>query len=127
MVHPNEEVNILISFIKNYNLNSIKVKLILLYILNVLDISLTVLLLRTGFFVEANYFMHSIVTSPLRYILIKILLPAILLMFLFIRIKSATQHQLKKSNYCINIIIGVYVFIDLSHVLWLFFIALSCY
>lgn len=117
----------MISFIKNYNLNSIKVKLILLYILNVLDISLTVLLLRTGFFVEANYFMSSIVTSPLRYILIKILLPAILLICLFIRIKSATQHQLKKSNYCINIITGVYVFIDLSHVLWLFLIALYCY
>ena len=117
----------MISFIKNYSLNSIKEKLILLYILNVLDIFFTVLLLSTGSFVEANYFMSSIVTSPLRYILIKIVLPAILLIFLFMRIKSATHEQLNKSNCCINIITGVYVFIDTSHVLWLFLIALSNY
>lgn len=46
----------MISFIKNYSLDSIKTKLKIIYALNVFDIVATVLLYNTGLFLEVNSF-----------------------------------------------------------------------
>jgi uncharacterized membrane protein SirB2 len=123
-VHPYDEVNILISFIKNYDLNNIKSKFMLLYTLNVLDIISTVLLLTTGLFMEGNYFMTGIVSNPWLCGVIKFLMPGILLFWVFIRMKSATQGQLRKSNIFINTALGLYLLINLSHLFWIIFVAL---
>lgn len=112
----------MIAFIKNYSLLVIKKKLIFLYILNVLDIIFTLALLSTGLFIEANIFMVDQVRDPIRSIILKVVLPAALLVFLYIRMQKATEKQLMQSNIIINIATGIYTLINLSHLVWVSFL-----
>ena len=111
------DVVILIPFIKKYTLDNIKYKLIILYLLNVTDIFFTLILLSTGLFIEANILMAKAVESISDSFLLKILLPAVLLFSISIRMKKASNHQLKNSNTIINIAIGFYSLINISHFL----------
>lgn len=108
----------MITFIKNFSLENIKFKLIVLYLLNITDIIFTVLLLGTGFYMEANSLMVDAVQSPSASFILKVLLPALLLVFLYIRMKKATETQLKKSNIVINIAISIYTLVNISHLVW---------
>ncbi len=108
----------MIRFIKNYSLPTIKQKLLLLYILNVTDIVFTLLLLETGYFTEANIFLVKIIDIPSASVALKTLLPAILLLYIFMRLNKASEKQLKSSNIVIHVGIGIYALINLSHLLW---------
>jgi hypothetical protein len=108
----------MITFIKNYTLETIKKKFILLYFLNVMDIIFTVSLLQTGYFAEVNIFMVKAVQSPVASILLKIILPAILLYYLYRQIKNADTSQLKASNVAVNISLTIYCLVNLSHLVW---------
>ena len=108
----------MIAFIKNYNLESIRKKFILLYFLNITDIIFTVLLLQTGYFTEVNILMVKAVQSPVASILIKIVLPAILLFHLYRSIRAADISQLKASNIAVNISLTIYILVNLSHLVW---------
>ena len=108
----------MITFIKNYNIETVRKKFILLYLLNVTDIIFTVLLLRTGYFTEVNILMVKAVQSPMASILLKILLPAIILSYMYKRIKDADDSQLKASNIAVNISLTIYSLVNLSHLVW---------
>ena len=108
----------MIAFIKNYNLESIKKKFILLYLLNVTDIIFTLLLLQTGYFEEVNIFMVNAVQNPLISFLLKVILPALLLYFIYKRIKGADPSQLRASNIAVNISLTIYSLVNISHVVW---------
>jgi len=99
-------------------LRNIKNKLGVLYILNVTDIIFTLLLLSTGFYMESNPFMVKAVESiPLSFLL-KVVLPAIMLIFIYFRMRNATEQQLKKSNVLINGVVIMYALINISHIVW---------
>ena len=53
----------MISFIEDCNIKNIKTKFILLYILNLTDIIFTLLVLDTGYYIEANILMIETVQS----------------------------------------------------------------
>lgn len=108
----------MITFIKSYNLDMIRKKLLLLYILNVTDILFTLLLLRTGFFTEVNIFMVNAVQSPLASFLLKIILPAALLYYLYRKICTSDLSQLKATNIGINISLSIYALVNISHIVW---------
>ena len=108
----------MITFIKNYDLSSIKKKFILLYLLNVTDIIFTLLLLRTGYFQEVNIFMIKAVQSPTLSLVLKILLPAAILLYLYYRTKSSDDSQLKVSNIALNISLTIYIVVNITHVIW---------
>lgn len=118
----------MVAFIKDYNLDSIKKKLILLYLLNVLDVIMTLLLLRTGLFREVNIVMLKVVSSPFASFLFKVIFPALMLYYLYIKIRETTvtgceapadvSQELKISNISINISILIYAIVDFSHLLW---------
>lgn len=108
----------MITFIKNYCLSNIKDKLLLLYILNITDIIFTLLLVRTGFYMEANALMAKVVQSPSISLAIKIILPALILITVYYRMQKANDQQLKKSNLLINMATALYVIINVSHILW---------
>lgn len=112
------EVLILITFIKTYTLENIKRKLLILYLLNVTDICFTLLLLSTGLFMEANLLMERAVQSLSTSFILKIVLPATLLFYLYIRMKNASEKQLKQSNIVINIATAVYTIINIFHLIW---------
>jgi hypothetical protein len=108
----------MIAFIKNYSLSNIKNKLLLLYILNVTDIIFTLLLVGTGFYMEANALMAKAMQSPSISLAIKIILPALLFITVYFRMQKANDQQLKKSNSLINMATALYVIINVSHILW---------
>ncbi|MBU3189348.1 hypothetical protein KPL51_07225 [Clostridium bowmanii] len=107
-------------FIKTYTYENIKYKLLILYLLNVTDILFTVLLLSTGLFAEANFLMVKAIQSPSTSFILKIVLPAVLLLYIYIRMKNASELQLKQSNIILNIITGVYILINIFHLIWFF-------
>ena len=106
------------AFIKDYSVEVIKKKFILLYILNVTDIIFTILLLQTGYFQEVNIFMAKAVNSPVASLLLKIILPAALLNYLYRQIKDSDSSQLKASNIAVNISLTIYSLVNISHLVW---------
>lgn len=108
----------MIAFIKCSNLASIKKKLIILYLLNVSDIIFTLLLLRTGLFSEANFLMAKAVENPVASLCLKIILPAIILTYLYTGIKNSRDPELRASNIAINISLTLYSLVNLSHLVW---------
>lgn len=112
----------MIVFIKNYNLENIRNKLAILYFLNITDMICTLLLLNSGFFIEINPFMIKVVQNLSTSFILKIVLPAVLLLYLSLRISRATDSQLKISNIIINIATITYAFINISHLVWFSFL-----
>lgn len=108
----------MITFIKNYTLDAMKKKFILLYVLNVTDIIFTMLLLQTGYFEEVNLLMVKAVQSPLVSLMLKVVFPAALLMYLYHSIREVDEAQLKISNIAVNISISIYSFVNLTHLVW---------
>ncbi len=106
------------AFIKDHKLESIKKKFILLYCLNVTDIIFTLSLLKTGYFAEANFFMVKAVQNPVACLLVKILLPGILLFYIYQQIKDEDAMQLKSANIAVNISLIIYFLVNLSHLVW---------
>lgn len=107
-------------FIKENSYINIKKKLQILYLLNITDIILTLALLKTGLFEEANGAMVNIVESPVASILLKVGVVGALIYYLIKRIAKATEKQLKISNYIINVAIGVYSIINVMHLFYIF-------
>ncbi len=108
----------MITFIKSHKLDTIRKKLMILYLLNVTDIIFTLALLQTGFFSEVNIFMVNAVQSPVTSFLLKVILPAFLLYYLYRRICQSDPSQLRATNIGINISLSIYALVNLSHVLW---------
>lgn len=106
-------------FIKSNNYNNLKRKLFLLYFLNVSDIVLTLPLLKTGYFMEANSIMVDIVSNPWLSIFLKVFVVLMLILFLCRRMKHANLKQLFYSNIIICFAVLTYIFINLSHILWI--------
>lgn len=106
----------MIAFMKNYSLENINNKFFILYTLNVTDIIFTIILLDTGFYLEANTLIANVVQSLLTSFLLKIALPALLLIFIYFRMQKATNQQLKQSNFFININIVLYTFVNIFHI-----------
>lgn len=111
----------MITFIKSNDVNSIKTKIKLIYILNVMDILFTLMLLKTGLFEEANVIMTSVVESPILSVLIKVILVYILLKILIIRIEKANIFQLRVSNIILLAAVSVYIMINLSHIMYILY------
>ena len=105
----------MILFIKNFELENIKHKLMILYIFNVTDIIFTHLLLATGFYLEANFLMTKAVQSLFSSFILKIALPATLLFYIYTRMKKANEKQLKQSNIIVNIATAIYSLINIFH------------
>lgn len=92
----------------------------MLYTLNVTDIILTLTLLQTGMFEEANNVMVNVVESPILSIMLKIVGIGLLVYYLIKRMLLATDKQLYISNYIINGAIGIYIIINLMHLVYIF-------
>ncbi len=121
-----EVLNIII-FLRSYSLKDIKNKFIAIYILNVTDIIFTILLLSTGFYMEANILMVKAVESILVSFILKVILPAVIFMLIYFRMQGATDQQLKKSNIFINGAIIMYTLINVSHLVWFLMLPIFMY
>jgi TRAP-type uncharacterized transport system fused permease subunit len=89
---------------------------------------MTLLLLRTGFFREANFIMAKLVERPFVSLLFKVIFPALMLYYLYTEIRKVTiseemkpaqvYQELKVSNISINLSILIYSIVDLTHLMW---------
>lgn len=91
-------------------------KLLLFYILNLLDILFTQFLIFTmpDLFTEVNPFLEPIITSHLG-LLFKVLVPIFLIIYWNKRYLAANYNQKKRANILLNLIILVYIGINLLH------------
>ena len=105
-------------FLRAYDLKATRGKLLALYTLNVSDALLTYLLVRTGCFLEANFLLRGAVFNFGELFLIKILLPAVLIAWLYFRIYRATESQLRIGNIAVNVVLLLYTFINILHLVW---------
>lgn len=111
-------MSFIFSLLKLKDLNLIGKKLIIMYILNVSDIIFTIFLVNTGMFLEANAFMAPLVNNEqLLVIMIKIVIPLILLLVVYQRMKKASEKQLYQSNILINGMFIFYVLVNITHVI----------
>lgn len=76
------------------------------------------MLLSTGLFMEANVLMAKAVDSLLSSFLLKVVLPAALLFYLYFRMKNASEKQLKQSNILLSVATGVYAVINIFHLVY---------
>lgn len=101
----------------------IRYKLVLLYLLNITDLVFTLLLIKTGLFDEANLIVKELLRNPMLCFLVKGLVPGLLIALLIKRIKEASHSQLKVSNLLVNIMLAVYLIINLQHIVWLIIVS----
>lgn len=106
-------------FLQTYNLKTIRFKLISLYVLNVSDALLTYLLIRTNYFIEVNFLLKRAMINIDELFLIKILLPAILISWLYLRIQQATVRELRLGNIAVNLVLLLYIFVNTLHLTWI--------
>jgi hypothetical protein len=93
----------------------LKKRLTALYILNALDIVFTFTLLKTDLFYEANFFMSPIVENALLSILIKLVIPALLIIYLLFELDGLIASHLKVGSICIHFVLLVYTAILFLH------------
>ena len=105
-------------FLQAHDLKTIRCKLIVLYILNVSDALLTYLLIQTGYFCEINYLLKGVVVKMGELSIIKMLLPAALIAWLYIRIQHAAEKQLELGNIAVNSVFLLYIFVNMLHLAW---------
>lgn len=106
------------SFIKSYDYINLRKKILLLNLLNFMDITFTLLLLETGYFVEANILMKELLNTPILGISLKIGLIFILVILIYINIPYANLRQRIICNKLISFSIIVYLLINMSHIFW---------
>ncbi|MGL4345267.1 MAG: DUF5658 family protein [Cellulosilyticaceae bacterium] len=111
----------MIKFITDSSVPILKKKLTLLYVLNALDIVFTFALVKTGMFFEANKLMVPIIGEPIWGILLKLVLPAMLIIYVLLQIDKLPNQNLRLCNFCINVVLGVYVIINVLHVFYSIF------
>jgi hypothetical protein len=112
-------MSFIIYILKTRDLILIRKKLITMYILNVTDIIFTIFLVNTGMFIEVNTFMAPFVNNKqLLSFIIKVVIPFVILLWIYHRIEGATEKQLYHSNTIINGCLIYYGLINISHVVW---------
>ncbi|MEF9958838.1 MAG: DUF5658 family protein [Niameybacter sp.] len=90
-------------------------RLTLLYILNASDIVFTFGLLKTGMFEEINSLMVGIVQDPLLSIAIKLITPALLIIYILLKLEDLPDINLKLCNCFVNTVLIIYIIINVMH------------
>lgn len=109
----------LLAYLKDYKYENIRIKIFILYLLNIIDLVFTVYLLNTGYFIEVNPIILHIIRDDKLLVIFKIILPFVLLLYICFRIRFATKSQLYISNRIINIAQLFYSLLNISHLIWI--------
>ena len=106
------------AYFKQCEYPNVRNKLFIIYALNINDIQLTWFLLKTGVFIEVNPVMAFFISTTYLAVIAKIVLPAVLLFYVGVRMKSADNDQLRKANILISIVFIIYALINIMHLFW---------
>jgi len=92
--------------------------LVIIYALNVLDLLMTLFLQNTGRFKEANPVMAVFISDTLGAMAAKIIVPALLCVYLAVRMNGASPEQLEKSHSGIVWLMIFYIGVNMLHLVW---------
>jgi len=106
----------MIAAIKNIRSNDTARRLLFLYLLNVSDWFCTVVILRSGYFFEANPIMQPIINNIPVSFTVKCLLPMLLILYACFNITDITKKQEALARYILNAITTVYTLINATHI-----------
>lgn len=106
----------------DYNFVPLRIRMLLLYILNGFDMAFTIFLLGTGKFREINPIMALVMKNALATLFLKLILPALLMLYLDSCVKTAELWHIKLSSKALEILIGLYGAVGVMH-LYLYFIS----
>lgn len=106
-------------FLRRCTGSGVRLRMLLLYALNVLDMVATKFLLQTGKFREINPVMALALQSDWVTLLLKLLLPAALMAYLDRRLRQVDARHLRLSARALEVLIVVYAAVGLMH-LWLY-------
>ena len=90
-----------------------------LYLLNMADIGFSCILLSMGGFQEMNPLMRPVMQSFAAIVLIKLIIPAALLIYLNWQMKEAELWQIRFCGHIINAFIVIYAAVNVTHILLL--------
>lgn len=110
-------------FIQRCDSGAVKIRMLLLYALNILDMVVTKFLIQTGKFREVNPVMALAMQNNWVVLLLKLIVPAILLVYLDGRLKYADMRHLKISARALDVLIAAYCVVSVLH-LWLYIMSL---
>ncbi len=106
-------------FMQRCTSSGVRLRMLLLYALNVLDMIITKFLLETGKFREVNPVMALALQSDWATLLLKLLLPAMLMAYLDQRLKIVDARHLRLAAGALEFLIAAYSLVSLLH-LWLY-------
>lgn len=110
-------------FMQRCTSSGVRIRMLLLYALNILDMVVTKFLMQTGKFREMNPVMALALQSDWATLLLKLLLPAVLMAYLDRRLRAADARHLKLSARVLEVLIAAYCIVSVLH-LWLYSISL---
>ncbi|WP_040413626.1 DUF5658 family protein [Clostridium thermobutyricum] len=102
----------------NSSYEKIKIKLLLIYILNISDFIFTIFLINTEMFYEGNFLMTSFVENPLKGFILKVVIIGLVLFFLGILFRYANKLELYHINYIVLLGLTLYTSVNILHVFY---------
>lgn len=109
-------------FMRRCDSGALRIRMMLLYALNILDMVVTKFLLQTGKFREMNPVMVLALQSDWATLVLKLLLPALLMVYLNRRLRVLDARHLKLSVRALEVLIAAYCVVSMLH-LWLYLIS----
>lgn len=109
----------MIKLLTDLSTDKLRDKLTLLYILNAVDIVFTFGLLKTGLFKEMNSIMVEVVDDPILSITIKLIIPALLIIYILLKLEDLPEANMKLCHIFVNVVLLVYTVIALMHLSYL--------
>ncbi len=110
-------------FIRRCTSSGVRMRMLLLYALNILDMLITKFLIQTGKFREINPVMALALQSDWATLLLKLLLPAVLMSYLYRRLRLINVRHLRLAARALEVLIAAYCIVSLLH-LWLYWTSL---
>ncbi len=110
-------------FMQRCTSSGVRIRMLLLYALSILDMLITKFLLETGKFREINPVMALALQSDWATLLLKLFLPAVLMAYLYRRLKMVDARHLRLSARALEVLIAAYCIVSMLH-LWLYWSSL---
>lgn len=98
---------------------------LLIYILNCTDLIFTYTYLKTGLFMEYNPIMRLLLSHVFLTLFVKLMIPAILIVFFFFRLDEHTTQSLRLCKWAGAFLSFLYSLLNSMHIYYLFQFLLS--
>lgn len=108
-------------FSKTIFINITKKYFYYIAVFNIIDMLLTLYATTKGYGVEINPFLSELVNYPVLFVISKGVLPSLLLLIVFYRLRQAKAIEIKKSIKYLKLCSYWYMLVITSHFIWIYY------